>query len=133
VERKALIRRIEDDEPDDLGLAAARLVVALLMPTGQPVTVAIDDTLFRRRGKKVWAAAWFRYGSAQGLRKTGRGNNWVVAAVVVTLPFSSGSRTMVCGNVWLCAGSVYSAITPTAAFRRARTESAAEVDATASC
>ncbi len=31
---------------------AARLVVALLVPVGQPVTVAIDDTLFRRRGKK---------------------------------------------------------------------------------
>jgi DDE superfamily endonuclease len=36
--------------PNDLGLAAAELVVALLVPSGQPVTVAIDDTLFRRRG-----------------------------------------------------------------------------------
>jgi len=39
--------------PDELGLAVARLVVALLVPAGEPVTVAIDDTLFRRRGKKV--------------------------------------------------------------------------------
>jgi hypothetical protein len=39
--------------PDDLGLAAAKLVVALLVPAGEPVLVAIDDTLFRRRGKKV--------------------------------------------------------------------------------
>src|SRR5713226_8903620 len=76
-------------DPDDLGLAVARLVVSLLVPAGQPVTVAIDDTLFRRRGKKVWAAAWFHDGSAQGPRKTGRGNNWVVAAIVVTLPFCS--------------------------------------------
>ena len=37
---------------DDLGLAVARLVVALLVPAGTPVTVAIDDTLFRRRGKR---------------------------------------------------------------------------------
>src|SRR6266567_42909 len=74
-------------DPDDLGLAAARLVVALLVPAGQPVTVAIDDTLFRRRGKKVWAAAWFHDGAAPGPHKTGRGNNWVVAAIVVTLPF----------------------------------------------
>ncbi len=36
---------------DELGLAVARLVVALLVPAGEPVTVAIDDTLFRRRGK----------------------------------------------------------------------------------
>ena len=44
---------------DDLGLAVARLAVSLLVPAGQPLTVAIDDTLFRRRGKKVWAAAGF--------------------------------------------------------------------------
>jgi hypothetical protein len=46
-------------DPDDLGLAAARLVVALLVPAGQPVTVAIDDTLFRRRGKKVFILSPF--------------------------------------------------------------------------
>ena len=72
--------------PDDLGLAIARLVVALLVPAGEPVTVAIDDTLFRRRGKKIWAASWFRDGSAPGPAKTGYGNNWVIAAVVVRLP-----------------------------------------------
>src|SRR6266516_7458226 len=72
---------------DDLGLAVARLVVALLVPAGQPVTVAIDDTLFKRRGKKAWAASWFHDGAAPGPHKTGRGNNWVVAAIVVTLPF----------------------------------------------
>jgi DDE superfamily endonuclease len=73
--------------PDDLGLAAAKLVVSLLVPDGGPVTAAIDDTLFRRRGKKVWAASWFHDGSAPGPAKTGYGNNWVVAAVVVRLPF----------------------------------------------
>jgi hypothetical protein len=48
---------------------------------------AIDDTLFRRRGRRVWAASWFHDGSAQGKHKTGRGNNWVVLAIVVRLPF----------------------------------------------
>ena len=71
---------------DDLGLAAAKLVVALLVPAGEPVVVAIDDTLFRRRGKKVWAASWFHDGSAPGPAKTGYGNTWVIAAVVVRLP-----------------------------------------------
>ena len=56
------------------------------MPAGQPVVVAIDDTLFRRRGKKVWAASWFHDGSAPGPAKTGYGNNWVIAAIVVKLP-----------------------------------------------
>jgi DDE superfamily endonuclease len=72
--------------PDDLGLAAARLVVSLLVPAGAPVDVAVDDTLFRRCGKKVWAASWFHDGSAQGPAKTGYGNNWVILAVIVRLP-----------------------------------------------
>jgi hypothetical protein len=72
--------------PDGLGLAAALLVTSLLVPAGAPVTVAIDDTLFKRRGKKVWAASWFHDGSAQGPAKTGYGNNRVVLAVIVRLP-----------------------------------------------
>jgi len=75
--------------PDDLGIAAARLVVALLVPGGEPVEVLIDDTLFRRRGKRVWAASWFHDGSAQGPAKTGYGNNWVAVAVCVRLPIIS--------------------------------------------
>jgi hypothetical protein len=71
---------------DELGLAVARLVAALLVPAGEPVTVAIDDTFFRRRGKKVWAAGWFHDGAAPGPAKTGYGNTWVIAAVVVKLP-----------------------------------------------
>ena len=46
---------------------------ALLVPAGEPVVVAIDDTLFRRRGKKVWAASWFHDGAAPGpARSSGR-------------------------------------------------------------
>ena len=38
---------------DELGLAVARLAVLLLVPPGQPLTVAVDDSLFRRPGRKV--------------------------------------------------------------------------------
>ena len=69
-----------------------RLVVAPLAPAGQPVTVAIDDTLFRRRGKNVWAADWFHDGSAPGPAKTGYGNNWVIAAIVLTTAATSPPR-----------------------------------------
>lgn len=72
--------------PDDLGICVAKLVIALLVPDGEPVEVMIDDTLFKRRGKKVWAASWFHDGSACGPAKTGFGNNWVVLAVCVRLP-----------------------------------------------
>ena len=85
----ALVLRPGPVESDDLGVAVARLVVALLVPAGQPVTAAVDDTLFRRRGKKVWAASWFHDGPAPGSAKTGYGNNWVIAAIVCWLPFCS--------------------------------------------
>jgi hypothetical protein len=74
---------------DALGLAAALLVVSLLVPAGAPVDVAVDDTLFKRRGKKVWAASWFHDGSAAGPAKTGYGNNWVILGIIVRLPLLS--------------------------------------------
>lgn len=65
----------------------ARLVVDLLVPAGDPVVVAVDDTLFKRTGPKVHAASWFHDGSATGRHQVGFGNSWVIAAVVVRLPF----------------------------------------------
>jgi hypothetical protein len=44
-------------------------------PTPQPVIAACA------------AASWFHDGSVQGPVKTGRGNNWVVLAIIVRLPF----------------------------------------------
>ncbi len=75
--------------PDDLGICVAKLVIGLLVTDGEPVEVLIDDTLFRRRGKRVWAASWFHDGSAAGPAKTGFGNNWVLLAVRVRLPMIS--------------------------------------------
>lgn len=63
--------------------------MSLLVSAGAPVDVAVDDTFFKRRGKRVWAAPWFHDGSAQGPAKTGYGHNWVILAVVVRLPFIS--------------------------------------------
>lgn len=73
--------------PQQVGLVLAGVVVTHLLPEGAPVTVVVDDTLFRRRGKKVHGAGWFHDGSAAGQHKSGFGNNWVVAAIVVTLPW----------------------------------------------
>jgi hypothetical protein len=47
---------------------------------------AIDDTLFRRRGKKVWAAAWFHDGSAADRPRPGRATTESSPAIVVRLP-----------------------------------------------
>src|SRR5262245_43778268 len=73
--------------PDAVGLMLARLVVSLLVPADQPVRVVVDDTLFRRSGRKVWAASWFHDGSAPTPAKVGFGNNWMIAGIVVGLPF----------------------------------------------
>jgi hypothetical protein len=76
--------------PDTMGLAVLRLIVGHLVPLGAPLVIAIDDTLFRRCGRRVHAAHWGYDGSlkvANGNRKLSRGNTFVVAAVVVTLPF----------------------------------------------
>jgi len=60
--------------PQQLSATLARLVVVMLVAADAPVLVAIDDTLFHRRGPKVHAASWFHDGSAQGGRKVGYGN-----------------------------------------------------------
>lgn len=75
--------------PTQVGLVLAELIVTSLMPVGAPITLAVDDTLFRRRGRKVHAAGWFHDGSAAGQAKLGFGNNWVVVAIIVTLPWVS--------------------------------------------
>jgi len=64
--------------PEQVGLVLAGLVVTQLLAPGAAITVAVDDTLFRRRGRKVHAAGWFHDGSAAGQTKLGFGNNWVV-------------------------------------------------------
>jgi DDE superfamily endonuclease len=74
---------------EQLGLVLARLVVALLVPAGQPVLAAMDDTLFRRTGRKVHAIGWFHDGSAKGPHQVGLGCNWVICAIIVRLPFLS--------------------------------------------
>lgn len=74
-------------DPHQLGMALARAVVDHLVPEGAHILVAVDDTLFRRRGKKVHQARWAHDGSGRGKDRTGFGNTWVVLAIIVKLPF----------------------------------------------
>lgn len=77
-------------EPDRLGIAVARLLVARLLEADAAITIAVDDTLFRRWGPKVHHAFWTHDGAAQGPAKLGRGNRWVIAGIIVDLPFTTG-------------------------------------------
>jgi DDE superfamily endonuclease len=75
---------------DAVGLVVLRLVIGWLVPAGAPVVIAVDDTMFRRAGRKVHAAYWGYDGSlkvAPGNRRLSRGNTFVIAAVIVELPF----------------------------------------------
>jgi hypothetical protein len=72
---------------DRLGLLAARLIVERLLGDDEPITVVVDDTLFKRWGRKVNHAFWTHDGAAQGPKKIARGNRWTVAGIVVRLPF----------------------------------------------
>jgi DDE superfamily endonuclease len=74
---------------DALGLALADLIVARLLPAGAALTLAVDDTLFKRSGKKVFGVAWHHDGAAKGPKPIGFGNCWVVAGIVVQLSFLS--------------------------------------------
>lgn len=76
-------------ELDELGLAVARLVVALLVPAGEAITVAVDDSVFRRSGRKVHGAAWQHDGSSPAKNKLSYGTCFVTAGIVVALPFCS--------------------------------------------
>jgi hypothetical protein len=57
-----------------VGLALTGAVIQALVPAGADVRVAVDDTLLRRRGKKVWLALWTPDGSARSKDKIGFGN-----------------------------------------------------------
>ncbi|MFI6637953.1 transposase, partial [Nonomuraea fuscirosea] len=72
---------------DHVGIVLARLIIAWFVPPSGPITVAIDDSVTRRSGKKVHAAFWQYDGSAPGGKKTSRGNCFVTAGIIVHLPF----------------------------------------------
>ena len=49
--------------------------------------MAVDDSVFRRSGRKVHGAGWQHDASAQSLRKLSYGNCFVTAGIMVKLPF----------------------------------------------
>jgi hypothetical protein len=72
---------------DTVGLALLDVIVDRLLPPGSSITVVVDDTLFKRSGRKVFGVAWHHDGAAKGPKPIGLGNCWVVAGIVVQLPF----------------------------------------------
>jgi hypothetical protein len=91
---------------DRLGLAAAGFVVEHLLDPDAPIVVAVDDTLFKRWGRLVHHVFWTHDGSAQGKAKIGRGNRWIIAGIVVRLPFCTAPVCLpVLFRLWAGKGS----------------------------
>ncbi len=74
-------------ELDQLGLAVAHLSVTLLAGPGADLRVAVDDSVFRRCGRKVHGAGWQHDGSSPAMSKLSYGNCFVTAGLLVRLPF----------------------------------------------
>jgi hypothetical protein len=72
---------------DALGLVVLEVIVACLLSPDAPLVVVVDDTLFRRSGRKVWGAAWHHDPLGKGGKPVAWANSWVVLGVLVDLPF----------------------------------------------
>ena len=71
----------------ELGVAVARLAVALLVPPGAPLEVAVDESLFRRTGRKVHGAGWQHDAASPSRIRVGYGTCFVTCGIIVRLPF----------------------------------------------
>ncbi len=74
---------------DQLGLCLLELIVDGLVGAGAPVRLVVDDTLFRRSGRKIFGTGWHHDPLGVGRDAVAWGNNWVVLGVLVDLPFIS--------------------------------------------
>lgn len=74
---------------DRLGLVLARVIVTRLLDDDAPIVVAVDDTVFRRWGRQVHRVFWCHDAAAQGPNTFARGNRWIIAGIVLTVPFTT--------------------------------------------
>jgi hypothetical protein len=66
------------------------LIIRLLVPPGTPLILAIDDTLERRRGRKIKYKGWFRDPIRSTVKHVSKslGIRWLCLAVLVPVPWS---------------------------------------------
>lgn len=76
---------------DLLGVAILGLALAL-HPKGRPIFVSLDDTLARKRGRKIFGVGMHHDPLLSSRKKAvlNRGHSWVVLGVVLELPFAAG-------------------------------------------
>lgn len=79
---------------DDLCLAVARLLFAVFAPHGV-ITLALDDTLCRKRGLHLFGAGMHHDPllSSKAVKLVSWGHNWVVLGLVLRLPFWAPTKS----------------------------------------
>ena len=69
-------------------MRVAEVIVSHLLGPGEPLVVPVDDTLAKRRGRKVFGCFWHHDATANSNKgAVAWGNNWVTAGINVRLPF----------------------------------------------
>jgi hypothetical protein len=63
-----------------------------LLPPGEAVYLVADDTVHRRRGKKIWGLGIHRdpLSSTRDLPRFTKGHKWLTLCALVPIPFTSG-------------------------------------------
>jgi DDE superfamily endonuclease len=90
--------------PDELGLRLLDFVIERFVPVSGPLLLAVDLTVFKRSGRKVYAARWLYDGAGLAKHRALRfGNGFMVLGVLVHLP-GLGERVWclpVLARLWL--------------------------------
>jgi DDE superfamily endonuclease len=71
---------------DQLGLCLLEVIVGTLVGQDAPLRLVVDDSLWKRSGRKVFGATWHHDPTATGRNRMAWGNAWVVVGVLVDLP-----------------------------------------------
>jgi DDE superfamily endonuclease len=87
---------------DQVGLVLLDLIAAMLVPPDAAVVLAVDDTLWRRTGRKLHGVAWHHDGAGPGRHRPAWGHRWVVVGVIVHLPFLDRAVCLpILARLWL--------------------------------
>jgi hypothetical protein len=87
---------------DQLGLVLLELICAILVPAGAPLVLAVDDTLWRRTGRRLHGVAWHHDTAGPGRHRPAWGHRWVVVGVICHPPFLTRAVCLpILARLWL--------------------------------
>ncbi len=114
--------------PDQLGLVLLDLITAVLIAANAPIVLAVDDTLWRRTGRKIHGTAWHHDGNGPGRHRPAWGHRWVVVGVICHPPFL---RRAICLPILARCGSPATPTIPRSCWPASCSTSSLRMSATA--